>query len=196
MAFEGSYSVAQVARSLGVTAPTIRNWSAVYARFLSPQATPAPDEERQYDGDDLAVLSTVAVLRGQREKHRAIEERLAAGERLEPPDAPPPPPRAPSGRIVEQPPAPAGDAVRAFESALTVYQGQVTELTNRLIAAEVGRAAAETELRLLRERMSTIVDKEPPAPMPDAPAAVDDAPAAPPLTLGDAIRGWWRGRKG
>ena len=68
MSFEGSYSVAQVARSLGVTAPTIRNWSAVYARFLSPQATPAPDEERQYDADDLAVLMTVKTLRGQRVK--------------------------------------------------------------------------------------------------------------------------------
>ena len=192
MPFEGSYSVAQVARSLGVTAPTIRNWSAVYGRFLSPQATPAPDEERQYDGDDLAVLSTVAVLRGQREKHRAIEERLAGGERLEPPDAPPPPPRAASGRIVEQPPAPAGDAIRAFQSALEAYQGQVESLTERLIAAEIARTAAETELRLLRERLT----EEQPAPAADAPAAVDDAPAAPPLTLGDAIRGWWRGRKG
>ena len=191
MAFEGSYSVAQVARSLGVTAPTIRNWSAVYARFLSPQATPAPDEERQYDADDLAVLMTVKTLRGQRVKHPAIVQRLAAGERLEPPDAPPPPPRASSGRIVEQPPAPAGDVVRA----LTLYQGQVESLTERLIAAEIARTAAETELRLLRERMSTIVDREPPAPAADAPAVVDDAPVATPLTLGDAIRGWWQGRK-
>ena len=184
MALSPSYTVSQIAHALKVSPPTVRAWARDYSAFLSSQATPAPEQERLFDDDDLAVLMTVKTLRSQREKHPAIVERLAAGERLEPPDAPPPPPRAPSGRIVEQPPAPAGDAVRAFQSALTVYQSQVTDLTNRLIAAEIRAAAAEVELRLLKARLTE-----------EQPAPAADAPAAPPASLADALRGWWRGRK-
>ena len=184
MALSPSYTVSQIAHALKVSPPTVRAWARDYSAFLSSQATPAPEQERLFDDDDLAVLMTVKTLRSQREKHPAIVERLAAGERLEPPDAPPPPPRASSGRIIEQEPAPAGDAIRAFESALTVYQGQVTDLTNRLIAAEVGRAAAEVELKLLKARLTE-----------EQPAPAADAPAAPPASLADALRGWWRGRK-
>ena len=193
MAPDTSYSVTQVAHALGVSPTTVRNWARDYDRFLSTDANPDPEHERLFDDSDLSVLRTVKVLRDQRHKHPVIVARLADGERLESPDATAPPPRAASGRIVEQP---AGETVRAFETALERSQNLLQSLTERLIESEVARARAETELRLLRERMSPIGDREPPAPAADAPAAVDDAPAAPPLTLGDAIRGWWRGRKG
>lgn len=178
------YSVSQMARAINRTPPTVRAWTKEFGDFLSPTANPPRGEERQFTEEDAAVLRTVATLRDQGIEYADIIAALDRGERLEPVDAPP----------VDAPPAGKGaaaDMARSFETALQLYQGQLSDLTERLIAAEVARAQAETELRLLREQLAAEEQRRaaPADANPPAPAA--DAPPAAPLSF----REWWRQRR-
>jgi DNA-binding transcriptional MerR regulator len=56
---EPTYTTAQVYHRLGVPKPTIRNWSAEYAQFLSERARPDDGKTRLFTYDDLVVLNTV-----------------------------------------------------------------------------------------------------------------------------------------
>jgi DNA-binding transcriptional MerR regulator len=57
-----TYTTAQVHHRLGVPKPTIRNWSAEYASYLSKRAQPNDGKTRLFTHDDLVVLNTVRYL--------------------------------------------------------------------------------------------------------------------------------------
>lgn len=99
-------NVRMAADQLAVAPSTIRRWSGEFEEFLAPAANPALGEPRFYTKEDLAILNTILVLRGQRQPFAAIREALGRGERLEPlaevhaepsaaPESPTPPPAAP-----------------------------------------------------------------------------------------------------
>lgn len=144
------YGSVQIGKHLNVSDGTIRNWSAEFAAFLSPGSqTAAPGEIRTFTQDDLTILETVAALRRQNLSYGEIGERLANGERIEI-DAPP---------IDVRPGQETAVTIAAFQSTLQTYearidkqQGEIKELYERLTAAEIRAAAAETEARLLREQ--------------------------------------------
>lgn len=140
------YTVSQVARHLNTSGTTIRNYAAEFAEFLSPTATPPAGEPRQFSDDDLAILTTVFVMRGQLATPAAIAAALRDGQRLEPATAAGPDDAA------------AVDAPAAFTTALQVLESRLNKLEDRLeverdarIDAEKRATAAETELRVLRE---------------------------------------------
>lgn len=140
------YTVSQVAKYLDTSGTTIRNYAAEFAEFLSPTATPPAGEPRQFSDDDLAVLSTVFVMRGQLATPAAIVAALRDGQRLEP------------ARAAGPDDAPAVDAPAAFTTALQVLESRLNKLEDRLeierdarIDAEKRATAAETELKVLRE---------------------------------------------
>lgn len=54
-----TYTTAQMSHRLGIPKPTIRNWSAEYAQFLSDRARPDDGKTRLFTHDDLVVLNTV-----------------------------------------------------------------------------------------------------------------------------------------
>ena len=54
-----TYTTAQVHHRLGIPKPTIRNWSAEYAEFLSERAQPDSGKTRVFIYDDLVILNTV-----------------------------------------------------------------------------------------------------------------------------------------
>lgn len=151
------YLPGQVARAIDVSNTSVRNWSKDFEEFLSPSANPAPGVPRQYTEDDLLVLSTVAVLRSQMVTTEDIRQALADGTRLEPLHRPKEEQAAESEEAAENQPRIMA-AVNALEAALTTQQARIAALevkndalNERLIAAEAARAAAETELRVLRE---------------------------------------------
>ncbi len=140
------YTVSQVAKHLTTSGTTIRNYAAEFAEFLSPEATPPAGVPRQFSDDDLAVLSTVFVMRGQLAPPAAIVAALRDGQRMEP--------ATPAASYD----APAIDAPAAFTTALQVLESRLNKLEDRLemerharIEAEKRATAAETELRVLRE---------------------------------------------
>ena len=157
------YTVAQAARSANVSGTTIRNWSRMYADYLSPSANPLSGTPREFTADDLSVFSTIAVLRDQLQETEAIRAALDEGQRLEPLH-PPPHEQPTADRAGQADPAAAADQAEraadraAAETAIAIYRDRVTQLetradqlADRLIAAEARAAAAERELAILRE---------------------------------------------
>lgn len=150
-------SVGQAARALGVSETSIRNWGKDFQEFLSPSANPAPGHPRQYTEDDLLVLSTVSVLRGQMVSPEDIRQALADGQRLEPLHRPQDEQAAENEDAAENQPRIMA-AVNALEAALTTQQDRINTLETKndllhekLLDAERRATAAETELRVLRE---------------------------------------------
>ena len=138
------YSVLQAARYAGVSSSTIRNWAGDFGEFLSPGANPPAGQPRQFTEEDMQVFSTVAVLRGQLVEPVDIRAALQDGRRMEP-VAPPPPDTPPAENV-----APAS-AVTLYKGLLDEWRSRADDLAERLLASETARAAAETELRILRE---------------------------------------------
>ena len=92
----------ELAKRLGVSGETIRQWTARYASHLSPRATgAAPGEVRRYSRQDGEALALVASARAEGESWETIEERLSAGERGELREEP-----RGEGEGLEYPPAP------------------------------------------------------------------------------------------
>lgn len=160
------YTPGQIAKFLGTSGTTIRNYAAEFSEFLSPSATPGAGVPRQFTEDDLAVLQTVAIMRGQLAPPETIVEALRAGHRL----------------ALARPPvaedAPSEVVTGAFSTALTLLESRLDKAESRLeserearLAAELRAVAAETELRLIRE--ARIVDT--PRPM--------------------SFREWWNSRR-
>lgn len=81
---DDTFSVSQVADIIGISPQAVRSWTTTYSDHLSEEATPPEDTERRYLPEDIAIFTTVKVLRDQREPHKRIIPRVADGERLEP----------------------------------------------------------------------------------------------------------------
>ncbi len=154
------YTPKQVGNRLGLSGTTIRNYSRQWSDYLSPSANPEAGQARIYTEDDLAVITTIAALRENQVTTDQIRAALDQGQRLEPvrPVEEPPADRAGDGSTVEAAVDQARAAVNAAESAIAIYQDRVTavearnqELTDRLIEAESRAAAAERELKVMRE---------------------------------------------
>jgi len=152
------YTVAQAARSANVSGTTIRNWSRMYADYLSLSANPPAGTPREFTADDLAVFSTIAVLRDQLQETEAIRAALDAGQRLEPLHPPPheqPPAgdadQAATGQAAAAAAAAASTAIEIYRDRVNVLERRADQLADRLIEAEARAAAAERELQILRE---------------------------------------------
>lgn len=69
-----------------VAEQTVRNWSAEFAKYLSPTANPEKGATRLFTRDDMKALSLVAEMRGQGKKYDAIGVALENGQRGSLPD--------------------------------------------------------------------------------------------------------------
>ena len=78
-----TYSVSQVARRIKKSPQTVRAWTNRYSAYLSASAAPSSGDERKYTDADVLVLSTVAQLAAQGQRHQAIIPMISAGERIE-----------------------------------------------------------------------------------------------------------------
>jgi len=193
-----AYTVAEVARLLGKSPSTIRNWSREFETFLSTSAAPPAGDDRIYQDDDVAVLATVAVMRAERRPFETIRAALHAGERVRPamdqPDEEPD----------EEPP-------RALVSRLTAtvaaMSGQVDELRRQLEAERAGRIDAERRAAIAETRLSLLTAPPemplqsptmPPAPESDAamPSPAENALQSAPDAPQTPDRPSWRERFG
>jgi DNA-binding transcriptional MerR regulator len=81
---DATYTTAQVYHRLDIPKPTIRNWSAEYAQFLSDRARPDDGKTRVFTHDDLVVLNTVRHFTRVEglNSNEHIREILASGQRI------------------------------------------------------------------------------------------------------------------
>lgn len=183
------YSVTQAARAVGVSDTTIRQWGRQFADHLSAGANPGRGQTRQYTDEDIGVFATAAILREQLVSYDEIEERIAAGERLEPVGGRPP-------LDEEEPADEAPPIVEAFAGALQLYerqfaalQAQLQQTQDRLLEAEKRATAAETRLEILTQQARPAREEE------AAPVSPGDEPEARPASWRRRLASWLAGEE-
>lgn len=138
------YTPAQVARLVGVSVQSIRNWSRDYAVLLSDQATGTAGV-RQFNEEDVETLRTVATLRKTGLPPAEIIRRVQEGS------APPIVDAAvsPLQPTLQSPTPSPQEAPQAPEMALMVLHTAHNALQGRLEALEarLDRQAAEARTR-------------------------------------------------
>lgn len=142
----------KLAEAYDTTDATIRNWTARFASFLSDNTRPPEGQARQYNPHDVAILSTVAIMRQQNKKYDDIAAFLESGELLEWQG----PPIGEAATTQER--QETAVAVAAFQTTLKAYETRLDKLGSQLeaeqaarLAAEIRATAAETELRVIKE---------------------------------------------
>lgn len=74
------YTPSQAAKQAGVSASSVRNYTAKYTEWFSPGATPAPGEPRQFSPEDVKLIAYISACSAQGLTHDEIKQRLKAGE--------------------------------------------------------------------------------------------------------------------
>jgi len=173
---EDTYSVSQVARIVGIAPNTVRDWTGKFE--IEAQAD--EDAERRYTPADVALLRTVKILRDQGEPMKRIKPRIAAGERLEPPDPPPDAPELPQNEPIN-----ATALISQAQAEVARYRGkveavederdrlvvQLAEVRTAHLAEVERRAAAEAKLEQIEQKaIISVVHSLHNQPPPDQPA--------------------------
>ena len=173
-----AHTTGRAAKLAAIAPTTVRVWTAEYAEFFSDQATPPKGKQRAYTADDIALLLTISELRSEQKPEEIIHEDLRAGRRVAYEEVP-------ADTAVDQQRQLAVVTQLSYDLAQTRGErdtieaerdrllGDLDDEREARLGAEIRATAAETEVRLLRERD-------------------DEEPAA-----GDEKRGWWdrlRGR--
>ena len=144
-------TIGQAAKELKIPKSTVRGWVGYYNDFLSDNAKPPKGQVKRLDNDDMAVLWSVHFWRSEHKSKAEIYDLLGTGERLVP-GGPQTSQEAPESNESTE------DIADTITSAITLYQGKIDDLTNRLIEAEIRAAKAEKELEVLKE----LTEKETP----------------------------------
>lgn len=137
------YPPRHLTTELGVSGTTIRRWSEVFARHLSPSATTAP---RRYTEQDVAVMRRIAALSDSGMRIAEIDAILDQAE--------PQPPTEPTAPPTEPPTT----AVQAFSTLTeTLHAQQVTQTAIATTLAGLADVAAlRAELAELRARVARL----------------------------------------
>lgn len=167
------FTVVDVSQAFNVSKQTARYWAAEFAQHLDPGATPAKNKPRQFTEGDMSVFALVAQLREENASYADIHAALSAGERGEMPEpgqGQPGPEQAPAGAalapiaLIEQFAARIDQQYRgqiaAVEEERDHLRSQLQTERQERIEAEKRATAAETELRVLREREAQETSKE------------------------------------
>jgi len=137
------YPPRHLTTELGVSGTTIRRWSEVFARHLSPSATTAP---RRYTEEDCVVIRRIAALSDSGMRIAEIDAILEQPE--------PQPPTEPTAPPTEPPTT----AVQAFSTLTeTLHAQQVTQTAiATTLAGLADIAALRAELAELRARVDVL----------------------------------------
>jgi DNA-binding transcriptional MerR regulator len=154
-----TYSVGQVAASVAISKQSVRAWTDRFADHLSDTATPAEGIERRYTSGDIEILATVKNFRGRGVSLTDIGPRIARGDRLDPSEAPEPPPET-----QKQAPETESKAVATtdlLDRFIVRYEARIDDLEGKLTDEQDARRLAEVEAAQLRGRLEEL--EKPPA---------------------------------
>jgi len=132
----------ELARRLGVSDATVRNWSDRYAEFLSEQGGGLDfGATRRFTEEDALVMATVAQLRTEGLTHEAIGAAIRRGRRAERvPDLPTPEEVEARERVDLVPQA----EIQRWIDQVAFLRGELADLASRY-QAELDRLGAERD---------------------------------------------------
>lgn len=154
------YSAGAAARVVGISVASVRGYSARFAQFLSPGASPGPGKPRVLTETDLRIMRFVAHYTAQGETWEAVSVRLERGEVATFDWAPMP---APSEQTPETAlavlPAVLGEIMQRLEDErrhdLDAARAREDELTRQLLDAREKIGRLEGELSAVRTQTKT-----------------------------------------
>jgi DNA-binding transcriptional MerR regulator len=153
----------QLARKLGITSATLRNWARKdFTEFLSPNAQGENGSKRSFNDEDVRILAWVAALRGQNtanDKIKAILKSARAEDWKHLPELPPD--EEPTGDMIPR---------EVVEVRLSGMQEQYNlrvqalarerdEAVNRLEAVQKELASTRSETNMLRQKLMEVTDQ-------------------------------------
>lgn len=157
------YSPIQVAELIDRTGAAVRNWSTVYAEFLSPLANPGKGASRFYSDQDTRILLFISQMKHRGLRDDDVRSQLASAQARDWVDLPDLPDVTPLAAAVPMVPAAASMAAldaerRAYMRDLGRMEEQLNHMTQRndalqdemnKLQREIGRL--EVELEFWRE---------------------------------------------
>ena len=141
------YQTKDVCEAFGISRQTVRIWTAEFAEYLSPSATPEKGQQRNFSDDDMSVFALVHEVKQRGGTYDNAHLQLKSGQRGEMPGEP---------LSVQAEP----------EMHLSSLRGQITRLSNQLESAIVERdelritAAQEKALRERADQQLTEAQKK------------------------------------
>jgi DNA-binding transcriptional MerR regulator len=156
-------TIGKVANALEIPPSTARQYVKDFQHTgeFSDVATPAPGQTRLFTNDDIGIMWTIKLLRAQRKSTDDIAAALIAGDRFYPetqstPDDNQTDQDAPGETKTEETAITIygafSDTLKLYESRVSSYETELKEERTARLAAEIRATAAETELRVLREK--------------------------------------------
>lgn len=75
------YTTNDLSELFNVSTETVRQWAKDFKSHLKPPANPAPNRARQFDDDDMQIMTLVAELKARRLRDDEIITAILNGER-------------------------------------------------------------------------------------------------------------------
>ena len=107
------YQTKDVCEAFGISRQTVRIWTAEFAEYLSPSATPEKGQQRNFSDEDMAVFALVHEVKQQGGTYENAHVQLKNGQR----------------GVLTRPQLPVQPEP---ETHLTSLRGQITKLSNEL----------------------------------------------------------------
>ena len=157
------YTAGEAARVVGISVASVRGYSARFAQFLSPTASPGPGKHRVLTDDDLRVMRFVFHFTAQGESWDNVAARLARGEVATFDWVPPAPALSDQAQAQETAlaavPALLGSFLQRLEDErrhdLDAARAREDELTRQLLDARERIGRLEGELAAVRTQTKT-----------------------------------------
>lgn len=147
------FTVSDLARRLGVSPGTIRNYTRVFAEYLSPVATPPRGRTRLFTTEDARKLTCARQLLSEGATYAAVKAQLRIG--------------IPSTVSIEVPPLPEPEEPKpklvpldGIELIIQPYIGEANRLRRERDEALARIAELERELGRLEARLEWLEHKE------------------------------------
>ena len=137
------YPPRHISTTLNVSDSTVRRWSDVFARHLSPSATTAP---RRYTTADVAVMTRIKTLSESGMRITEIDAMLDQAEPLPPTEPPTEPQEAPTTALT---------TVTALIDTLQATQATQEKMASTL-AGLADVAALTAQIAVLNERVNRL----------------------------------------
>lgn len=127
---ENNYTTSDIAALFGVSVQSVKNWAREFSDYLTPTATPAAGQKRNFKEDDLRVFALVREYTVRGNTFSDAHMALRAGQRGE----------IPTSALTTPEP-----------QLLTKLRDQIDQLNQRLIEEKASGDEARGQVRLLKE---------------------------------------------
>jgi DNA-binding transcriptional MerR regulator len=128
------FKTAQMARSLGVSDNTIRNFCKEFGDYLSEAAAPTWGTYREFSERDVEILTVISVWRKEGQTYDEIRQRLRRGEHL-----------------MERSRLSKNEGSSGHDLLLDQYQKQLDALTNLVLTVH---ASTQEQVRELQRQLN------------------------------------------